>query len=234
MRITVATCTAIYTGRGDTKLEKAVRAIIIKDDGSVSIHNDKSNKPLNYMGKGNVFTETHEDGNIIWNFDTRKESLRIEITAILQDSNFIIDLDDAGLIRDGTEKQLQEWLAANPETLGEGYTLDSREYLTGAGPVDLLVYDKEGTPIAVEVKRVAMLGAVDQATRYVQALRETPGFENAQGLIAALDIRPNTIKLADKRGIKYITLPEDWKKVIEIEEAILGVEPNPDDTSVSE
>jgi RecB family endonuclease NucS len=214
MRIVVASCSAIYTGRGDTQLPKATRAIIIKNDGCVSIHNDKSNKPLNYMGVGSIFTETFVDNHIVWTFDTRKENLQIHLDEIISDTNFDVVIDDEGLVRDGTESQLQEWLSLHPETLGDGFTLVGREYPTGAGPVDLLVLDAAGKPVAVEVKRVAMLTAVDQANRYVEALKLSEEYPDVRGMVAALDIRPNTVKLADKRVIECVTIPADWRKIV--------------------
>lgn len=213
MRIVIASCSAIYTGRGDTKLHQAVRAILFKEDGSISIHNDKGNKPLNYMGKGNIFSETFTDSGLkLWNFDTSKESLQIVIHELISDTSFELVLEDDGLVRDGTEKQLQDWLALHPESLGEGFTLVGKEYPTGAGPVDLLVKDKEGHPIAVEIKRVAMLGTVGQILRYVTALKEQDGFENIRGMIAAVDIRPKTLVLAGKRDIECVDLPDDWNR----------------------
>lgn len=212
MRIVVADCSAVYTGRGDTKLEKAVRAIMLKDDGAISIHNDKGNKPLNYMGKGNIFSEELHDGNVIWNFDTRKENLTLTLHSIISDNDYALELDDPGLVRDGTENHLQEWLADNPSALGGDYTLIGREYETGNGPVDLLVQDAHGIYIAVEVKRVAMLTSVDQIGRYVNALKEKKGFEDVRGMVAALDIRPKTSLLAEKRGFEMHLIDNElWK-----------------------
>jgi RecB family endonuclease NucS len=212
MRLTVARCSVTYTGRGDTTLQEAVRVIIVKADGAVSIHHDHGNKPLNYMGKGNVFTEVEGEDALYWNFDTRKESLQVRITEIFSEVDMEVDVDNSVLERDGTEHQLQAWLADHPEALGEGFTFVQREYPTGAGPVDLLVQDSNGTPVVVEVKRVAMLGAVDQASRYISALQEFEGFEDATAIVAALDIRPNTQKLADKRGVRTVILPKYWNK----------------------
>jgi RecB family endonuclease NucS len=212
MQLTVARCSVTYTGRGDTTLSEAVRVIIVKSDGAVSIHHDQGNKPLNYMGKGNVFTEQREDDALYWNFDTRKENLQVRITEILSEVDLPVDVDNSVLERDGTEHQLQAWLADHPEALGEGFTFVQREYPTGAGPVDLLVQDADGNPVAVEVKRVAMLGAVDQASRYIEALKQNTGFEDTTAIVAALDIRPNTQKLADKRGVRTVTLPKYWNK----------------------
>lgn len=212
MRVVVAECSAIYTGRGDTRLSRGVRAILIKEDGSVSIHNEVGNKPLNYM-KCATLSESYTDDAFVWTFDTRHESLRIELHQIVSDFNVPLIAEDPGLVRDGTENQLQEWLAENVHLLGEGYTLVQREYPTGNGPVDLLVLDEEERPVAVEVKRVAMLGAVDQVRRYVEALKSNDGDEWAEttGMIAALDIRPRTLELAQKRGISTFTIPAYWR-----------------------
>ena len=210
MRIIIASCSVIYSGRGDTKLSEAVRAIIIKNDGAISIHNDKSNKPLNYMGKGNVLTEDVVDGCLTWYFDARQESLQVRLHEIISDTKFALVEEDEGLVRDGTENHLQAWLAENPTVLGEGFTFVQREFATGAGAVDLLMYDAEGNPVAVEVKRIAMPTSVYQAIRYVDALKDQEGFENVKGMVVALDLRPNMVKLADKRNIQTVEVPSNW------------------------
>lgn len=221
MRIVIADCSVIYTGRGDTKMLRAVRSIIIKSDGAVSIHNDFGNKPLNYMGaKSTVFSESSIGDVLIWRFENRKENLTVRIHSVISDTSHDLDLNDQGLIRDGTENHLQEWLAENPQALGEGYTLVAREAQTGNGPVDLLMKDAEGIHVAVEVKRVAMLGAVGQVLRYVDALNETGEYGVVRGLIAALDVRPNTVKLADKKGISYVTVDAAWNGRETVVEAI--------------
>lgn len=225
MKLVVADCSAIYTGRGDTSLPRGVRAIMIKSDGSVSIHNDVGNKPLNYM-KDATFSESKDaQGLVVWNYDTRRESLAITIHGIIMSSEHDLIKNDPGLERDGTEDHLQVWLSDNPQTLGNGYSLVSREFPTGNGPVDLLVLDENKNPVAVEVKRVAMIGAVDQCRRYVDSLKEsysqqqkpenslfednTVDFSKTRAIIAALDIRPRTIEYAKKHNIQLIQLPSN-------------------------
>jgi len=211
MRILIADCSVVYTGRGDTKMNRAVRSVIVKSDGAVSVHNDVGNKPLNYMGKGNVFSESIVDNELVWQFENNKENLTINLHHVISDSHHALDLNDEGLIRDGTESHLQEWLAENPSALGEGFTFVAREVQTGNGPVDLLMMDSEGNHVAVEVKRVAMLGAVGQIMRYMSALEETEQYGPIKGMIAALDIRPKTLTLAGKRGVQCVTVVEAWK-----------------------
>lgn len=223
MRVVVADCTAIYTGRGDTFLPRGIRAIILKEDGSASIHNDVGNKPLNYM-KTAAFTESEEDGQTVWTFDARHENLKVTIHLLLADSKYPLLQDDPGLQRDGTENDLQLYLSQNPLLLDEKLELVGREFNTGDGPVDLLyVNHSEQTLLAVEVKRVAMMASVDQIRRYVEALQvrldkglsgDLEGFKGykVRGGVAALDIRPKTYEMAAKRGMDTFLVDRDlWK-----------------------
>lgn len=216
MFITIAECSVVYTGRGDTTLGPARRAVIVKDDGAVSIHSDKGNKPLNYMGAPNVLTKTvNSDGNPVWSFDTRKESLQVTFLEVFETVDFPLGDKEPGLVRDGTEDQLQAWLAERPEQFGEGYSLVQREYQTGAGPVDLLFRHEDGHMLAVEVKRVAMLGAVDQILRYLAELQEE--YSVVRGAIAALDIRPKTMTQAVKKNVDTFVI--DWDRGSSLVEA---------------
>jgi hypothetical protein len=48
MRLIVARCSAIYSGRLDTVLPEALRLIMVKADGSLLLHADAGGyKPLN-------------------------------------------------------------------------------------------------------------------------------------------------------------------------------------------
>jgi RecB family endonuclease NucS len=207
MRIVVAVCEITYEGRGSTHLPKATRAIFIKADGAVSIHQDSGTKPLNYMGAGNTMNETRRGRQRTWTFTMKKESILIKISKIISDQTVLLEGADPGLSRERTEHHLQAWIANNPECLGDGFTFVAREYPTGAGPVDLLMRDAEGRYVAVEVKRVAMLGAVDQTSRYVEALNSSGELGTVLGMVAALDIRPRTVALAEKRGFTCVVVP---------------------------
>lgn len=201
-------------------MNRAIRAIFVKKDGSVSIHKDEGTKPLNYMGKGSVHTveevnpSNHRElGILTWRFETRKESLEIQVFDILQDHDLMLSDVDEGLIRDGTEDDLQAWLSANITVINPAYEFIQREYPTGAGPVDLFARDlSTGKYVAIEVKRVAMLPAVGQVQRYVQALNEQPEYEgNVEGILVALDVRPKTRVLAEKNSINWTEVSDVWE-----------------------
>lgn len=238
MKLVIAECSAVYNGRGDANLERGVRAILIKKDGSVSIHNEKGNKPVNYMKTASMEETTLESGEKIWEFESKEERLIITLYSIHMQTEMGLMENDPGAVKDGTEKHLQEWVFNNPHVLGEGYTMLSREFNTGKGSVDLFALDKEGLPVAVEIKRVAMLGAVDQTRRYIDSLKnekiivekekfrediELPDFidfSKTRGMVAALDIRPKTFEWAEKHNIETVVLPQNWKEEAEKDRVI--------------
>lgn len=230
MRIIVARVTAIYSGRGETVLPMGKRAVIIKDDNSVSIHNDKSIKPLNYMKEAVIQESINDNGEKVLLFDANREYLQVTLHEVYSEfSSVLMNNNEPGLERDGTENHLQEWLYNNPWVFGENYTSIAREYATGNGPVDLLITTPEGIPIAVEVKRTATMNAIDQVRRYVEALKthtdeELPGtdFTKTQGIVTALDIRPKvyTMKTTSTKKIQKVVIPDNWKTIKKLQEKL--------------
>lgn len=212
MRIVVAHCSVDYVGRGQTHLPYAVRAILIKADGSVSIHADlNGNKPLNYMGSPNQFTVRKRGRAQTWTFENKKERIDVRIRRIISDSTFELDGAEPGLARTGTEHDLQAWIAGNPHAIGADVVFIQREFRTGAGAVDLLMRDSHGF-LAVEVKRVANIASVDQVLRYVDALNAAGEHGRVRGVVAALDIRPNTASQASRRDVQCVTVaPPGWR-----------------------
>jgi RecB family endonuclease NucS len=110
----------------------------------------------------------------------------------------------AGLEKDGVERDLQELLADRPEVLGEELRLDRREWPTDIGPVDLMCRDGEDAWVAVEVKRVAGIEAVEQLVRYLERIRLDPARADCRGVLAATRFRPQALTLADSRGIRCV------------------------------
>ena len=98
------------------------------------------------------------------------------------------------------EAHLQELLAAHPATLGDGWTLVRREYLTAIGPVDLLCRDAAGAIVAVEVKRRGEIDGVEQLTRYLELLNRDPLLAPVTGVFAAQQIKPQARTLAAGPG----------------------------------
>lgn len=203
MRTIIADCSVSYSGRGETTLPEAKRLILIKSDGAISIHSDEGNKPLNYMGKGSVLTIANLGNQImLWTFSNKKEKIEVLITKVYFDKKIKLT-SEPGLTRLKTESQLQDFISKTPSLVGEGFKLHAREYRTPVGSIDLVLKNKE-TFIVVELKRKAMIDAVYQIKRYMDYLHESGELGIPIPMIVALDIRPNTLKLAEKHNIKCL------------------------------
>ncbi|HZN74960.1 MAG TPA: endonuclease NucS [Micromonosporaceae bacterium] len=217
MRLVIARCTVDYIGRLTAHLPLAVRLVMVKADGSVSIHaDDRAYKPLNWMSPPCRI----EEAPGVWRVVNKSgEELRITLEEIFADSSHDLGVDP-GLVKDGVEAHLQELLAATPSVLGEGMTLIRREYPTAIGPVDLLCRCPEGT-IAVEVKRRGEIDGVEQLTRYLELLNRDPILAPVTGIFAAQEIKPQARVLAEDRGIRCVVVDYDELRGIERDDLML-------------
>ena len=207
MRLVIARCTVDYLGRLTAHLPSAPRLILVKADGSVSVHaDDRAYKPLNWMSPPCTLREGAGDDAGIWTVTNKSgEQLVITIEAVMHDSTHELGVDP-GLVKDGVEAHLQTLLADQIETLGEGWRLVRREYPTAIGPVDILCRDEAGATVAVEIKRRGEIDGVEQLTRYLDLLNRDPLLAPVRGVLAAQEIRPQARVLATDRGIACVTL----------------------------
>jgi RecB family endonuclease NucS len=130
---------------------------------------------------------------------------RLEIKLIEVLSDVTHDMGEAaGLEKDGVERDLQLLLADDPTHILEGLRLVKREWPTDVGPVDLMCRDEDDGWVAVEIKRVGTIDAVEQLTRYLDCIRVDPSRTNCRGFLVAQSIKPQAIALADQRGIACV------------------------------
>jgi RecB family endonuclease NucS len=215
VRLVIARCQVDYAGRLTAHLPMATRLLLVKADGSVSVHSDdRAYKPLNWMSPPCWLTE--DDGT--WTVSNKAgEKLVITLDEVLHDSAHELGAEP-GLVKDGVEAHLQELLAEHITTLGEGYSLIRREYMTAIGPVDILCRDAVGATVAVEIKRRGEIDGVEQLTRYLELLNRDPLLAPVQGVFAAQLIKPQARTLAEDRGIRCVTLDYDALRGIESDE----------------
>jgi RecB family endonuclease NucS len=209
MRLIVARCEVFYVGRLSTTLPEAVRLLMVKPDGTFMVWSDgggASVKPLNWMTPPTVLEEQHEDGRLT-GLTVRargsEERLEIAIAEVLDEVEHELDAQ-AGLEKEGVERELQQLLAAAPEHCGEGFRLVRREWPTDIGPVDLMCRDMQDEWVAVEIKRLATIDAVEQLSRYLERLRRDPALGSCRGVLAAERIKPQARVLAGARGIDCV------------------------------
>jgi len=221
MRLIVARCEVRYSGRLNAVLPEALRLLMVKADGSFMVHADSGGfKPSNWMTAPTVI---EEEGVPLARIVVRKRAGatedRLEIAIAEVVSDVFHDMGEAAALeKDGVERDLQEALAASPQFCGEGFRLVRREWPTDIGPVDLMCRDGEDAWIAVEIKRVATIDAVEQLTRYLERIRHDPAMASCRGILAAQAIKPQARVLAEARGLTCV----------EVDLAVLRGEREPD------
>jgi RecB family endonuclease NucS len=215
VRLVIARCQVDYAGRLTAHLPMATRLLLVKSDGSVSVHSDdRAYKPLNWMSPPCWLTEAPGTWTVA---NKAGEKLVITLEDVLHDSAHDLGVEP-GLVKDGVEAHLQELLAEHITTLGEGYSLIRREYMTAIGPVDILCRDASGVTVAVEIKRRGEIDGVEQLTRYLELLNRDSLLAPVHGVFAAQLIKPQARTLAEDRGIRCVTLDYDGLRGIESDE----------------
>ena len=221
MRLIVARCEVRYSGRLNAVLPQALRLLMVKADGSFMVHADSGGyKPSNWMTAPTVIEETGSPPTRIVvrkRAGATEDRLEIDIEEILSDVTHDMG-EAAALEKDGVERDLQEALAAAPAFCGEGFRLVRREWPTDIGPVDLMCRDGEDEWIAVEIKRVGTIDAVEQLSRYLERIRLDPAMASCRGVLAAQAVKPQARVLAQARGLSWV----------EVDLAVLRGEREPD------
>jgi endonuclease len=225
MRLVIARCSVDYAGRLSTHLPPAVRLLIVKADGSVLVHTDDGGyKPLNWMSAPCTMVEEpvletpdgedpSQHGSHLWRITNRSgETMTITVSEVLHDSAHQLG-PDPGLVKDGVEKQLQVLLSERCHIMRPDLQLVRREYPTDIGPVDLLCRDSAGTFVAVEIKRRAEIDGVEQLSRYLARLR--PMLGTVEGILVALDFKPQAKVLAAERSIECVQVDYDELRGVE-------------------
>ena len=216
MRLIVTRCEVVYTGRLTARLPEALRLVMVKADGSVMVHADSGGyKPSNWMTAPTILEE--EPGSMVVRKPGTEDRLEIRIAEVLSDVTHDMG-EPAALEKEGVERELQELLADAPAWCGEGLRLLRREWPTDIGPVDLMCRDGEDEYVAVEIKRIGTIEAVEQLTRYLERIRTEPGLGRCRGVLAAQVLKPQARVLAESRGIDCV----------EVDLAVLKGEREPD------
>ena len=216
MRLIVARCEVVYTGRLTARLPEALRLVMVKADGSVMVHADSGGyKPSNWMTAPTILEES--PGSMVVRKPGGEDRLEIRIVEVLSDVTHDMG-EPAALEKEGVERELQELLADAPAWCGEGLRLVRREWPTDIGPVDLMCRDGEDEYVAVEIKRIGTIEAVEQLMRYLERIRAEPGLGRCRGVLAAQVLKPQARVLAESRGIDCV----------EVDPAVLKGEREPD------
>jgi len=215
-------CNVDYRGRARSFLDWGERIIMIKQDGTVLVHRPEMREPVNWqptnsktefkIRKDKLVLESHHNNPP----EKMKVSFR-EIKFI----NIATLKDNAKLALAGMEIDVVNNIMDNPHSLEEGLRICKREKSVKSGMIDLFGYDKDHTPVVIEVKRsLANISAVHQLRMYVNDIKKDVDEANVRGILCAPRIPDMVKNLLSDYGLEWqeverkIILPDDYQKTL--------------------
>src|SRR5699024_9736452 len=143
--------------------------VILKGDGSLQVQSQRGVRPVNWQPQTDLIEAFVEDGSALL-VSERHSPLELVRVLFLQPhlaQAFRME-ELTGFVLMGSEREMQEALAREPELIEPGLTLLDREVPTDVGGIDIYARDREGRLVIVELKRAkATQEAVHQLSRYV-------------------------------------------------------------------
>ncbi|MHB8567889.1 MAG: endonuclease NucS domain-containing protein [Nitrososphaerales archaeon] len=104
------------------------------------------------------------------------------------------------------EESLANLISNNPGLLEEGLQLVSRELDTSTGKYDLLLTDKDGVPLLIEVERLLTDQALGQILRLCAGYERDNNLERIRGAIVCLRAKETVLLGARRAGIEVFTI----------------------------
>ena len=200
--VALINCSIDYQGRAASKAGKAWRLLIIKEDGTVLVHEGKGREPINWQPKSHIVIRRLDNRIELVAIRTKPhEELRIHIEPPIY--LLVTRLSTARFILFGAEKDIIDKIANNPSIIEEGAELVSREVSTPHGRVDVVLRRRDGTLIIVEAKRsTADVDAVHQLRRYVEYYKSLG--VKVEGVLASPKVTPQALKLLHEFGLRHV------------------------------
>lgn len=198
-------CTITYSGRAEAFLPRGDRAIILKQDGVLLIHQPINGNPINYLKAGCTITFEKLKNHIILHAKSAdgKEFIDVEIFRVYDLMSRKLE-DGQKQELAGSEADMSDMIRDNPELISKDFKPLSREEHTKVGFIDVFGHDGEGNIIVVECKRYsASLSCVTQLRRYVEKIKQLKGTNNVKGIMASPSITPNASELLKEWGFTW-------------------------------
>jgi len=218
----VGDCIIDYRGRARSFLDWGERVIMIKQDGAVLVHQPIMREPVNWQPSGCKTEFSVKDDNLILRSRHTSPPEKMKITFRNLQLVAVTTLrDKAKLIISGMETDVVNEIISNPFVIEEGLRISKREKHVKSGMIDLFGYDKNHTPVVIEVKRsLANISAVQQLRMYVSDIKNDVDNANVRGILCAPRIPDMVKKLLSDYGLEWqeverrIVLPDDFQKTL--------------------
>jgi RecB family endonuclease NucS len=195
MLLLVGECMVDYQGRARSLLDWGERLIIIKQDGTVLVHQPVMREPINWQPAGSITEFKTKDNQLILNCRHLRPAEKMAVTfrqlKLVTATSLV---DRANLIIAGMEIDVVNQIISNPNIIEEGLRIAKREKSVKTGSIDLYGFDKDHVPVLLEVKRsLATISSVHQLRMYVKDIKKDRKESKVRGILCAPRI-PNMVK----------------------------------------
>jgi len=218
--LVIGDCMIDYRGRARSILDWGERVIMIKQDGTLLVHQPVLREPVNWQPTGSKTYFSTKDNQLVLRSTHKRPPEKMKI--IFRDLKLIAVTtlhDTAKLIISGMEIDVVNEIMNNPEVVEEGLRINKREKHVKSGIIDLFCYDKNHVPVVIEVKRsLANISAVHQLRMYVNDVKKDVHKANVRGILCAPRIPDMVKKLLSDYGLEWqeverrVVLPDDYQK----------------------
>lgn len=202
-------CRVAYDGRASSTLDPGDRLVVLKPDGTVLVHTDEGQQPVNWQPPGCTHEAGIEDGQFVVRSHRTSpdEQLLVAFEQLLHATAYDAT-DGADLALTGTEEDLRQRILDNPSLVESGFEPRATERETPAGSVDIYGEDADGNVVVVELKRRRVgPDAVSQLNRYVESLeRDLHVGATVRGILVAPSVTDTAGRLLAERGLAFVSL----------------------------
>jgi len=222
MLVLIGDCMIDYRGRARSLLDWGERVIMIKQDGTVLVHQPVMREPVNWQPSGSKIEFKVKDNHLVLRAHHNRPPEKMKIT--FRDLMMIAATslrDNANLVISGMETDFVNQIISNPSMVEEGLRISKHEKHVKSGMIDLFGYDDNHTPVVIEVKRsIASISAVQQLRMYVNDVKKDVKEADVRGILCAPRVPDMVKKLLSDYGLEWreverkIVLPDDWQKTL--------------------
>jgi len=222
MLVLIGDCMIDYRGRARSLLDWGERVVMIKQDGTVLVHQPVMREPVNWQPSGAKTEYSVKDDCLVLRAYHNRPPEKMKIT--FRSLNLLVATslsDHANLVIAGMETDVVNQIISNPDMIEEGLRISKREKHVKSGMIDLFGYDKNHTPMVIEVKRsLASISAVQQLRMYVNDIKKDVEEANVRGILCAPRVPDMVKKLLSDYDLEWkevernIVLPDDQQKTL--------------------
>jgi endonuclease len=222
MLLLVGECIVDYQGRARSLLDWGERLIMIKQDGTVLVHQPIMREPVNWQPTGSITEFKTKDDQLILNCRHLRPAEKMKITfrqlKLVTATSLV---DRANLVIAGMEIDVVNQIVSNPNIIEEGLRIVKREKSVKTGSIDLYGFDKDHVPVVIEVKRsLATISSVHQLRMYVKDIKKNRREPKVRGILCAPRVPDMVKKLLEEQDLEWreierkVILPDNRQRTL--------------------